>query len=103
MLYFFLVINWFSLFFNTFWILGLAILLAALSYYYWQASQESRPLREQLNQPSFLKFFWLSFVFIGVGLAGTSQRAWETTIWIIFTLISAINVIKMSGPTWGSF
>ena len=94
MLYFLPVINWFSVFINSFWIIGLAILLAAFSYHYWLADQENRRLREQLNQPAFQKLFWLSFIFIGIGLAGTSQTGWETGLWIIFTLFSIVNTIK---------
>lgn len=93
MLYSFAVIDWYSVIVNSFWILGLAILLAAFSYHYWLAQAESRSLKEQLNQSSFPRFFWISFVFVGIGLAGTSQRTWETVIWILFTLISLVNVV----------
>lgn len=96
MLYFFNVIDWLSLFFNAFWILGLAILLADFSYHYWQAGQERRSLSEQLNEPSFLRFFWISFTLISIGLAGTSQRLWETAIWIAFTLVSIVNAFRFS-------
>ncbi|MCP4423756.1 MAG: hypothetical protein GY803_04615 [Chloroflexi bacterium] len=88
------MINWFSVFSNSFWIIGLAILLAAFSYHYWLADQENRRLREQLSQPAFHKSFWVSFVFIGIGLAGTSQKSWEAGLWIIFTLFSIVNTVK---------
>lgn len=97
MLYSVIVIDWLSLLMNSFWIIGSAILLAALSYHYWLADQEGRRFRDQVEQPAFQRFFWLSFVFIGVGLAGTSQRVWETTIWIIFTLFSVVNTIRSVG------
>jgi hypothetical protein len=88
------VINWQSVLINSFWITGLAILLAAFSYHYWLAAEENRRLREQLSQPGFQRFYWLSFVFIGIGLAGTSQRTWEMIVWIIFTLFSVVNTAK---------
>ncbi|MEJ2748582.1 MAG: hypothetical protein P8183_11850 [Anaerolineae bacterium] len=93
MLYSLIVINWQSVIVNSFWILGLAILLAAFSYHYWLANEESRRLRDQLNQPTFQRLYWLSFVFVGIGLAGTSQKTWEMIVWIIFTLFSVVNTV----------
>jgi len=86
------VIDWISVLVNSFWIFGLAILLAAFSHHYWLAPQQNRSLRQQLDQPAFLKFFWLGFIFITVGLAGTSQRGWETGVWIIMLMISIVNL-----------
>ena len=93
---FFVVIDWLSLIFNASWIIGLALLLAAFSYHYWEAGQERRPLREQLSQPSFSRLFWISFTFITVGLAGTSQRLWETAIWLLFVIVSVAYTFKFS-------
>jgi hypothetical protein len=89
------MIDWYSLVFSAFWISGLAILLAAFSHHYWLAPQEGHNLRQQLEQPAFLQHFWISFSFISIGLAGTSHRKWETIVWIIFLMISAVNAIKM--------
>ena len=96
MLYSTPVINWFSVFINSFWIVGLAILLASFSYHYWLAGEDKQPLRSLLNGASFLKPFWLSLVFIGLGLAGTSQRPWEIAIWTFFTLLSLYNLFTLS-------
>ena len=94
MLYSRIVINWPSVIINSFWILGLAILLATFSYHYWLAGEENRRLRDQLNHPTFQRIYWLSFVFIGIGLAGTSQKAWEMIVWIIFILFSVVNTAR---------
>lgn len=93
MLYSMFVINWRSVIFNSSWLIGLAILLASFSYYYWLAQQKNGRLRDQLNHPTFQQFYWLSFIFVGIGLAGTSQKMWEMVIWIIFTLFSVVNTI----------
>lgn len=92
MLYCNAVIDWFSIFINLFWILGLAILLASFSYNYWLAGEDKRPLRVQLNQPAFQKTFWFSILLISIGLAATSQRLWEISIWTIFALICLYNL-----------
>jgi hypothetical protein len=77
------VINWFSLLFNSFWIVGLAIGLAALSYQFWEARQSQTSLRIQLGQPSFLASFWAGFGLVCVGLAGTTAVMWETAVWLM--------------------
>ena len=82
------MINWQSVIFNSFWILGSALILAAFSYHYWLAGQENRKLRLQLSETSFLKPVWLGLIFIGIGLTGTSQETWEMVLWGIVTLIA---------------
>lgn len=95
MLYSLIVINWQSVIVNSFWVMGLALLLAAFSYHVWLAHEQSRRLRDQFNHPTFQRLYWLSFVFVGIGLAGTSQKTWEMIVWIIFTLFSAVNTVQM--------
>lgn len=95
MLYSDAVIDWYSVFINLFWIMGLAILLAAFSYHSWLARVAERPLKVQLNQPAFQAAFWLSFLLIAIGLAGTSQRAWEIAVWTIFALLSLYNLFTL--------
>lgn len=89
------MIDWYVVVVNSFWIAGAAVLLAAFSYHYWIAEQASHRLREQLNQTSFLRSFWLGILLIALGLAGTSSRAWEITVWSVFALLSLVNVVKV--------
>jgi hypothetical protein len=91
------MINWQSVIFNSFWIFGLAVLLAAFSYYYWEATQYGRPLREQLSQAAFLRFFWLAILLVSIGLIGTSQQIWEMAVWGGVTLFSLFSIIGLSG------
>lgn len=88
------MIDWLAVLFNAFWILGLAVLLAAFSYQHWLARQTNIGLKEQLNTPAFGKAFWLSFMLIAIGLAGTSQRSWETIIWGIFAITGLVFIIR---------
>lgn len=78
---------------NSFWILGLALLVAAFSYHYDQAQRRQRSLRLQLSEPSFNIAAWAAAVLVGIGLAGTSARSWEAAIWIAFTIFSLANII----------
>ncbi|MCL4265646.1 MAG: hypothetical protein KJ069_20710 [Anaerolineae bacterium] len=88
------MINWQALLFNSFWIVGLAVLFAAFSYHHWAARQTQTSLRVQFNQPSFLIFFWLSFVLVCMGLAGTTRQLWEIAIWIAFALLGFLFMVR---------
>ncbi len=93
------MINWQSLIFNSLWISGLAILLAAFSYHYWAASEQGRKLREQLSRPGFLGFFWLAMLLVSLGLLGTSQEPWEMAIWGGMALITLIALVILVIPS----
>ena len=49
------MIDWITVVAHGFWIAGLALILAALSYYTWLAGQEGRSLRQVLAGPAFQK------------------------------------------------
>ena len=99
MLYSAIVIDWYAVLLNSFWIVGLALLLAALSYHHWAAQQTNTRLREQLQKPAFNKAFWLSFVLVAIGLAGTSQHIWETAVWGIFIIIGLAYFVRVSAQS----
>lgn len=84
------MIDWWSVISNSFWILGLAVLLAAFSYSYWVAGQEETTLRQQLEKPVFLRVFAIALVLVGVGLAGTSQTIWETALSVVLIISSVV-------------
>lgn len=84
-----------SVLFNSFWIVGLALLLAAFSYHYDRAQQKQSSLREQLGSRSFVFAAWIGAVLIGVGLIGTSARIWEGVVWFAFTVYALLKVIQL--------
>lgn len=77
---------------NSLWILGLALLLADLSFFSWLARQEGTSLRQQFNQPQFLKFFWLGLFLVALGLAGTSDPLWEQALWLLLGLLCVLRL-----------
>ena len=89
------MISWQSVIFNGFWVLGLSLMLAALSYHSWLAGQNNRQLRLQLSERGFLRPIWLGLFFIGIGLIGTSQQSWEMAIWVVLTLIALVFLIGL--------
>jgi hypothetical protein len=88
------MVDWFGLLANGLWILGLAVLLAAVSYHAWEAEVRGRPLREQLGGDQFGWVAWLSLVLVGLGLALTSDRVWEMVIWGVFVLAAGYYGVK---------
>lgn len=89
------MINWQSVIFNSFWVVGLSIMLAAFSYHYWLAGDQNRRLRLQLGKPGFLKPMWLGVMFVGIGLAGTSEELWEMALWTAASLISLVFLVNL--------
>jgi hypothetical protein len=89
------MIPWWSVFFNSLWILGLAILLADLGFHYWLVQVEGNGLREQFRRSQFQKAAWLGLIFFGAGLAGTGDRAWETALWTLLTLYCLVNLVRL--------
>ena len=45
------MIQWQSFFFNSLWIFGMAVILASLSFQYWQARSDGLSLKEELGKP----------------------------------------------------
>lgn len=93
------MINWYSVVINSFWIAGLSLLLAAFSYYYWLAQVKQQPLRQQLNNVSFGRFFWVSMGLVSIGLAGTSNQTWEMGLWSLFAIYCLFNLILIVRQT----
>lgn len=84
------MIDWFALIFNSLWVLGLAVILAAASFHHWNASRHHTSLRTQFQQQSFAAWGWLGLTLIALGLAGTSQPLWQQLLWSAFAIINAI-------------
>lgn len=79
---------------NSLWIAGLAIILAGLSYYRYQAIIQQSPLRQQFSVPAFQVAVYLGIVLIGLGLAGTSDVAWEAAVWLGFSLLAILGAVR---------
>lgn len=86
------MIDWIALFFNSFWLVGLAILLATLSYSYWVAQATTERWRDQFEKRGFLLPAWTAVFLVTIGLAGTADTWWETALWLIFMLFALFNL-----------
>ncbi|MFN2172233.1 MAG: hypothetical protein ACK2T4_13960 [Candidatus Promineifilaceae bacterium] len=90
------MINWQSVIFNSLWIAGLAVLLAAFSYHYWEAAQHGRSLRIQFSRGAFVRLVWLAMLLVSIGLIGTSQQIWEMAIWGGVAILALFSIIALS-------
>jgi hypothetical protein len=66
---------------NSLWILGLAVLLAVLSWAHWVASTEGKRLRAVLGRPRTRQGLDLGLFLFCAGLAATGRAWWERVLW----------------------
>ena len=84
------MIDWLTVVAHGFWIAGLALMLAALSYHYWLAEQTGHSLREQLAGPSFQRVFVGGLLLVGIGLSGVSRQPWQLVLSAAVVVASAL-------------
>lgn len=66
---------------NSLWILGLAVLLAALSWANWAASVKKVRFRTALTRPGVQRALNLGLFLFCAGLAATGRAWWERVLW----------------------
>lgn len=76
-------IDWFGVFSNALWIVGLAVALAAVSYADWRRRlrHPRQTLRQALGRPAFQAAWSLGLLLVCVGLALTSEPWWQRLLW----------------------
>jgi hypothetical protein len=77
---------------NSLWILGLAVLLAALSWARWVAHTEQNRLRTVLKRPSIQIALDVGLFLFCAGLATTGRAWWERILW---GLLAAAWVVQV--------
>jgi multisubunit Na+/H+ antiporter MnhB subunit len=75
------MIDWAGLAFNALWVLGAAVILAALSLSYYEAQRRNERLRIQLAAPAFQMWLSAGLVLISLGLVLIGPRWWERVLW----------------------
>lgn len=66
---------------NALWILGLALILAALSWANGVAVRERVPFRSALGRPGVRRALDGGLVLLCAGLAATARTRWEQALW----------------------
>ena len=87
------MIDWWSVAANALWIIGLAVLLATVSYSDWVASQKKSSLRAVLKEFTPALFMNLGLFLFCLGLLATSHVWWEQVGWAIALLLILTQII----------
>jgi hypothetical protein len=83
------MINWLQLLFNLPWLLGLALILAALSYVDWLAHTRGAPIRQLLGTHTFQLPFSIGLGLVSLGLFFLSRNWFEYFLWAVFAALFA--------------
>ncbi|MCS7287075.1 MAG: hypothetical protein RMK30_09115 [Anaerolineae bacterium] len=71
---------------GSLWIVGLAIILATLSWANYEAKTFRIPLRKTLTRSVFRRFMDLGLALFCLGLAMGASRWWERILWFVLSL-----------------
>lgn len=85
------MIDWFNLLGHFLWLLGLALLLTAVSLVHWQAEQAERSLGEALAEPLARLAVAAAFFLFGLGLALVLEPWSYKASWLGFMLLAGWN------------
>ena len=86
------MVDWLGVATNSVWILGLALVLAVLSYADWSAHMTRQRLREVLGQAAFRVTLWSGLTLFCVGVALSGGRWWERALWGVLAVMAAVEV-----------
>jgi hypothetical protein len=89
------MIDWWGLFANTLWVVGLAIVLAAFSMAHYRARSRQVPLRQRLQGSGFQFPFCIGTILFGLGLLVSGQNWWEKVIGGLVALVFVVEAIRL--------
>ena len=80
------MIDWANVAVNSLWILGLAVILAALGHHDWLAYRTRVRLRELFTTPSWRRPGLLGMLLVCLGLMLASWVRWQGVLWAALKL-----------------
>jgi hypothetical protein len=78
---------------HALWIFGLAVLLAAWSFGYYEAQQTGKPVLNFLSKPNYDLAITIGLVLFFAGLAGADGRIWVKITLIALGLVAVALLI----------
>ena len=92
------MMDWLGVVTNGLWVLGLAGMLAALSYFDYYAKIRDQPVRRVLKAPMFVRpFSWAGLIFC-VGMATSGGSWWQRVAWVVLAVLFAMQVWQSREP-----
>lgn len=83
--------DWFSVSFDALWILGLSLVVSALSFSNYLARQEKWRFMQALKNSPGQIMIDLGLVLFCMGVAGSIGGTWEWIAWTVLALILAVR------------
>lgn len=91
------MIDWLGVATNSLWVLGLAGMLAAASYYDYVAWQQGRSRRAVLTSSPFVFYLSLSAAIFCAGVALSGGAWWERIAWGLLAILCAWQAWQKRG------
>jgi hypothetical protein len=88
------MIDWIQLAWNSSWIVGLSLALAALSYTRWEAIVFNEKLLRRLNRPATLAAIYTAGMLFSLGAGGTSTPVWQKIGWFGLAMLFLVLAIR---------
>jgi uncharacterized membrane protein YgdD (TMEM256/DUF423 family) len=89
------MIDWYGLFYNALWILGMAVALGAFAMASFQTRVQGVRLRQVLGASSFLLPFGAGMCLFCGGVLLSSHTLWERVLWGLLAVLFAGQVFWM--------
>jgi multisubunit Na+/H+ antiporter MnhB subunit len=83
------LINWPMVAFAALWIIGLAVILSALGFAYYEAGQADEKLRARLRRPIYQRAVNIGLTLFCLGMIGSADALWERVLWGLFAAVFA--------------
>jgi hypothetical protein len=89
------MIDWWVLFHNFLWVVGLAVVLGAMSMANYEAQRATVRLWHKLRESGFQLWFSVGMALFCTGLALGAGAWWENVIWGLLALASAAKAARL--------
>ena len=80
------MIDWLRVVFSTLWLLGCAVILAAVSHAVWLARIRGTRARQALGAPAFQLPFYIGLCLVSLGLFFLAGSWLEHVVWGVFAV-----------------
>jgi H+/Cl- antiporter ClcA len=79
------LIDWPMVAFGASWIVGLAVILSALGFAYYEAAEVGERLRERWRLPGYQRAVNAGLMLFCLGMIGSADAIWERVVWGLLT------------------